>query len=135
MKLFYLSKHSNNLSHPPIKFNNNNISKCPHQKHLGIVFDSKLNFKAHVDQKIKKCNRMIGLIRRLSINLPRNALLTIYKSFVRPHLDYGDILYDKPNNENFQNKLEKVQYTACLAVTGAIQGTSRIKLYDELDLH
>ena len=69
------------------------------------------------------------------MNLPRNALLTIYKSFVRPHLDYGDILYDKPNNENFQNKSEKVQYRACFAITGAIQGTSRTKLYDELGLH
>ena len=78
---------------------------------------------------------MIGVIRRLSISLPRNALLTIYKSFVRPLLDYGDILYDKPNIENFQNKLEKNQYRACLAITGAIQGTSRIKLYDELGLH
>ena len=39
---------SNNLSHPSIKFNNNNISKCPHQKHLRIVLDSKLNFNAHV---------------------------------------------------------------------------------------
>ena len=133
--IFSRKTNSNNLSHPPIKFNNNNISKCPHQKHLGIVLDSKVNFNAHVDQKIKKCNRMIGLIRRISINLPRNALLTIYKSFVRPHLDYGDILYDKPNNENFQSKLEKVQYRTCLAITGAIQGTSRIKLYDELGLH
>ena len=128
---FSRKTNSNNLSHPPIKFNNNNISKCPHQK----ILDSKLNFNAHVDQKIKKCNRMIGLIRRLSINLPRNVLLAIYKSFVRPHLDYGDILYDKPNNENFQNKLENVQYRACLEITGAIQGTSRIKLYDELGLH
>ena len=133
--IFSRKTNSNNLSHPPIKFNNNNISKCPHQKPLGIVLDSKLNFNAHADQKIKKCDRLIGLIRRLSISLPRNALLTIYKSFVRPHLDYGDILYDKPNNENFQNKLEKVQYRACLAITGAIQGTSRIKLYDELGLH
>ena len=48
-------------------------------------------------------------MKRLSINLPRNSLLTIYKSFIRPHLDYGDILYDNPNNENFQSKLEKVQ--------------------------
>ena len=126
---------SDNLSHPPIKFNKIYISECTHQKHLGIVLDSKLNFNAHVDQKIKKCNRIIGLIRRLSVTLPRNALLTIYKTFVRPHLDYGDILYDKPNNENFQNKLEKVQYRACLAITGAIQGTSRTKLYDELSLH
>ena len=133
--IFSRKTNSNNLSHPPIKLNNNVISKCPHQKHLGIVLDSKLNFNAHVDKKTKKCNRMIDLIRRLSVTLPQNALLTIYKSFVRPHLDYGDILYDKPNNENFQNKLEKVQCRACLAITGAIQGTSRIKLYDELGLH
>ena len=45
---------------------------------------------------------------------------TYIKLLLRPHLDYGDILYDKPNNENFQNKLEKVQYRACLAITGAI---------------
>ena len=133
--IFSRKTNSNNLSNPPIKFSNNNMSKCPHQKHLGIALDSKLNFNAHVDQKIKKCNKMIGLIRRLSISLTRNALLTIYKSFVRPHLDYGDILYDKPNNENFQNKLEKVQDRACLVITDTIQGTSRIKLYDELGLH
>ena len=78
---------------------------------------------------------MTGLIRRLSVNLPQNALLTIYKSFSRPHLDDGDILYDKPNNENFQNKIEKVQYRACLAITGALQGTSREKIYEELGLH
>ena len=78
---------------------------------------------------------MIGLTRRLSANLPRNALLTINKSFVRPHLDYGDILYDKPSNNNFQSKMGKVQYRACLAITSGIQGTSRERLYDELGLH
>ena len=55
--------------------------------------------------------------------------------FVRPYLDYGDILYDKPDNKNFQNKLEKVQYRACLAITGAIQETSRQKHYNELGLN
>ena len=44
-------------------------------------------------------------------------------------------LYDKLNNKNFQNKLEKVHYRACLAITGAIQGISGTKLYDELGLH
>ena len=37
--------------------------------------------------------------------------------------------------DNFQNKLEKVQYRVCLAITGGIQGTSRERLYDELGLH
>ena len=98
------------------------ITKCFHEKDLGIVLNSKLNFNTYVSQKIKKCNKSIGLIKKLSINLPRNALLAIYKYFIRPHLDYGDILYDNRNNENFQSKLEKVQYRACLAITGAIKG-------------
>ena len=58
-----------------------------------------------------------------------------YKSFIRPHPEYGDILYDKRDNESFQNKIEKVQYKGCLAITGAIQGTSREKLYEELGLY
>ena len=40
--IFSRKTSSNNLSHPPIKFNNNEISKCPHQKHLGIVLDLNL---------------------------------------------------------------------------------------------
>ena len=99
---------SHNLSQPPIKYNERIITKCNHHKHLGIILDSNLNFNTHISQKIQKCNKLIGLIKRLSLNLPRNALLTIYKSFIRPHLDYGDMLYDKPNNKNFQNKIEKV---------------------------
>ena len=74
-------------------------------------------------------------MKRLSVNLPRSALLTIYKSFIRPHLEYGDILYDKPDNENFQNKIEKVQYKACLAIAGAIQETLVEKLYEKFGLH
>ena len=136
MKLFFrLKSISHNLSQPPINFNERMITKCNHHKHLGKILDSNLNFNTHIDQKIKKCNKLIGLIKRLSVNLPRNALLTIYKSFIRPHLDYSDILYDKPNNGSFRNKIEKVQYRACLTITGAIQGTSREKIYDELGLH
>ena len=116
------------------KFNNNSITKFPSQKLLEIVLDSKLNFNSCVDEKIKKCSKLIGLIRRLSVNLPQKGLLMMYKSFMRPHLDYGDIVYDKPNNESFQSKIEKVQYRRCLAITGAMQGTSKGKKY-ELGLH
>ena len=78
-----------------------------------------------------KNNKIIGLARTISLNLPQNVLLTIYKSFNRPDLDYGDTLYDKPNNEGFQSEIEKVQYKVCFAITGAIQLTSRKKIYDE----
>ena len=54
-------------------------------------------------------------------------------AFLRPHLDYGDIVYD-PNNETFINKIEKAHYDAALAITGTIRGTSWEKLYAELAL-
>ena len=69
------------------------------------------------------------------MNLPRNALLTMYKSFIRPHLDYRDISYNKLNNETFQNKTEKLEYRASLTISGVIQRTLKEKNYDELGLH
>ena len=66
-------------THPPLVFNNANVSQCKSQKHLGIILD----------------HRTIGLLRKLQNLLPREALITIYKAFVRPHLDYGDVLFDQ----------------------------------------
>ena len=53
--------------------------------------------------------------------LPRGSLLTIFKSFVRPHLDYGDVIYDQSYNNAFHQKMESIQYTAVLAITGSIR--------------
>ena len=78
--------------------------------------------------------KLIGIIKKLSISFPRDGLLRIYKTFIRPHLDYADIIYDKPNNASFKNKIESVQYRACIAIIGAIQGTSRERLYRKLGL-
>ena len=76
----------------------------------------------------------VGKIKRLRDILPRDSLVTIYKSFIRPHLDYGDVIYDQPNNDSFTDKTEQLQYKACLAITAAIQGTSRECLHNELGL-
>ena len=81
---------------------------------------------------LNKVNKTIEFLRKLQNILPRSALLTIYKSFIRPHLDYGDIIYDQAYNTSFHQKIELLQYNACLAITGAIRGTSREKLYEEL---
>ena len=64
--------------------------------------------------------------------LSRSTLITIYKSFVRLHLDYGDTLFDQTYNSSFHEKLESIQYNACLALTGAIRGSSKEKIYQEL---
>ena len=61
-------------------------------------------------------------------------MITIYKASVRPHLDYGDILYDQAYEASFHQKLGKIQYNARIAITGAIRGTSKEKVYQELGL-
>ena len=53
---------------------------------------------------------------------------------MRPHIGYGDIIYDQPSNESFREQLESVQYKAALAITGAIQGTSGEKNIMEFGL-
>ena len=82
--------------HPPLAFNNNNVWETNSQKHLGVVLDSCLSFEDHLKMIINKVNKTMGILRKLQNILPRSALLTIYKSFIRPHIDYGDIIYDQP---------------------------------------
>ena len=62
------------------------------------------------------------------------SLPTIYKSFIRPHLDYGDIIYDQAYTASFHQKIESVQYNSVLAIKAAIRGTFKEKLYQELVL-
>ena len=81
-------------------------------------------------------------MRLLSRYLPRSSLCEIYKLHIRPHLDYGDVLYHIPTKvyefrstntlPSIMKKIESVQYSAALAVTGAWKGTSRDRLYEEL---
>ena len=78
------------------------------QKHLDIHLDEKLNFIHHRKEKNSKANKGVGVFKKLKNTLPRNAPLTFYMSFIRPHLDSGDIIYDQANNESFCNKLETV---------------------------
>ena len=85
-------------SHPAVSCDTP-VACCSTHKHLGMYLDEKLNFGHHITEKIAKANKGIGVIKKLHNVLPRRALLTIYKCFIRPNLDYGDFIYDQPNND------------------------------------
>ena len=74
------------------------------------------------------------MLQKLQNILPRPALLTINKCFIRPNLEYGDIIYEQAHNLSFHQKLELIQYNSALALTRAIRGRSKEKLYEELGL-
>ena len=121
-------------NHPKLIFKDNPVHQVALQKHLGMFLGYRLNFEEHLKTIVNKINKTIGLLRKFQNFLPRKSLLTIYKSFIRPHLDYGDIIYDQTYNTSFHQRLESLQYNAALAITGAIRGTSKEKLYNELGL-
>ena len=110
------------INHGTINFNNVPVIRQHVQKHLGLFLDSKLKFFDHVNEKIKKATKGVNFIRKMNLLLSHSSLLTIYKSFVRPHLDYGDVIHDQANNSCLSDKIETVQY----------RGSSKEKLYLEL---
>ena len=116
--------------HPSIYFNKESVKQVPSQKRLGMIIDTKSNFQEHLKNMLYKVNKTIGLLQKLQNILPCEPLLTIYKSFIRPHLDCGDVICDQHCNKSFHQKLELVQYNAALAITGAIRvpiGTNFVK--------
>ena len=100
--LFFRKIKSQN--HLCLHFNNNPVNQTSLQKHLGMYLDPKLDFLEHLKNIKAKVNKSIALLRKLQTILPRPTLLTIYKAFIRPHLDYGDTIYDQAYNDSFHQK-------------------------------
>ena len=95
-------------NHRELIFSNIPVNQTFYQKHLSIFLDNKLNFGEPLKQITNKVNKSIGLLRKLQIILPRRSLITIYKSFIRSHLDYGGIIFDQGINKSFHNNLESI---------------------------
>ena len=113
-KLIFIRK-TKKECHPPLAFNNNNVPETNLHKHFVVALDNHLSFEDHLKMILTKVNKTIEFLRKLQ-NI---------KTFIRPHLDYGNIIYDQAYNTSFHQKLELLQYNACLAITGAIRGTSK----------
>ena len=120
------------LPHLSLVFINNNVSQASPQKHLGDTLNVKLTFDEHLNNVLNKVNKTIGLLRKLQNLISRSILITICKAFVKPHLDYVDVLYDRTYNSIFHEKLKSIQYNSYLVLTGAISGSSKEKIYQEL---
>ena len=101
------SRKTNKISHPTTTFHTVPVARTSCQKHIRLHLDEKLNFNQHISIKISKASKGIGIIKRLSHILPKKSLLTINKYFIRPHLDYCDVIYDQPNKESFVPKLKE----------------------------
>ncbi len=118
-------------NHPLLDFNGIPVARNVSTKHLGIILDEKLSFRQHISAAITKAKKGMGIMNFLAKHVNREVLNMTYKMHVRPHLEYGDVIYHNQSKEAM-SLLERIQYQAGLIVSGCWQGTSKIKLYDEL---
>ena len=95
LRRFFFSRKIKSQNHPCLHFNNNPVNQTPLQKHIEMYLDPKLDFLEHLKSIQTRVSKSIALLRKLQTILPRPTLLTIYKAFTRPHLDYGDAIYDQ----------------------------------------
>ena len=72
---------------------------------MGIILENQLKLDDHIKIVFRKISKTIGLLPKLH----NAALITIHKAFIRPHLDYGDILYGQAYNMSFHQKLKSIQ--------------------------
>ena len=86
------SRKLQNTYHNAVYFKHNSVQQVLSQKHLGMYLDNKLNFQEHLNNALSTANKTIALMRKLQAFLPRQSLVTVYKAFITPHLDYRNII-------------------------------------------
>lgn len=116
--------------HPTLFMNNYDIQEVHCHKHLGIYFYKDGMWYDHINYIVKKAYTRINILRKFRLCLDRHVLEKIYLSFIRPLLEYGDVIWDN-TNKSLVNKIENVQIEAMRIVTGGTKLTSIEKLYKE----
>ena len=88
-----------------------NLETVTEEKDLGVRFDDKLNFIGHISEVVSKGNQRIGLVRRNFHIIDNEMFLLIYKSLIRPVLEYCNTVWT-PIYKKDSRSLEQVQRRA-----------------------
>ena len=121
---------SHNLKQIPIFLKNTRVSESKVHKHLGVILSSDCTWTSHLDNVYVKAMKRVDCLRGLKFILSRRSLEKMYLVFIRPLLEYGDIVWDNCSIA-CSDKLEKVQLAAARVVTGGVKTTSNRLLYKE----
>ena len=125
-----ISRKIDKPQHPGLLFNNAEIARVDTHKHLGLVLSSSLSWSAHIQEISTKACKTLNVMHALKYKLSRKALENIYITFVRPTLEYCDVIWDGCLQKD-KDLLENIQLAAARVVTGARRGTSHSALLKE----
>ncbi|KAK3096455.1 hypothetical protein FSP39_000336 [Pinctada imbricata] len=126
-----ISKKSIPLDHPRLSMDNVEIKRVDEHKHLGLIFNTTCTWRNHFQEITGKAWKRIHLLQTLKFKLDRRTLEIMYNSFIRPLLEYADVIWD--NCYDFEvEALEKIQIEAGRVVTGATKSCSASKILNDL---
>ena len=117
-----------NVASIPVCYNSTPLTDVNQHKHLGVTFNNKLTWNDHIRALLSRVSKLKDVMYYLKNRLDRSTLEIIYKSFVRPKLEYASIIW-ADCSESDKMLLERCQNTFARFVTGARKGTSSVLLY------
>ena len=126
-----ISRKLNRPVHPPLLMENHQISEVDSHKHLGLYFSHDCTWHQHRNYITIKAWARINIMRKLKFKLDRKSLETIYTAFIRPLIEYGDIIWDNCSQYE-KDELDKIQNEAARITTGATRLISLSALSKEI---
>ena len=129
-KTMLISRKQKQTTHPPISMKNQSITNVSTHKHLGLILSSDCTWHTQIDSITKKAWIRINIMRRFKYCLDRKSLEIMYKSFIRPLLEYGDVVWSNITN-NEKHEIEKIQLEAARITLGATKLISLHHIYKE----
>jgi hypothetical protein len=119
--------------HPPLILNGVEVDSVRSHKHLGVTLKDDLKWDKHVDDMTTKAKKRLAIMSGLKFKLDRKSLETMYQAFVRPTMEYGDLLWDSPGEtDHLLDELDTIQCNAARIVSGATAKCTTASLTKEL---
>ena len=106
------------------------IKEVESHKHSGVILSNDCSLQIYIDYIKEKAWTRIDIMHQLKYDLGRKSLETIYKSFIRPLLEYADVIWDNCTQQN-KNEFELIQLEAARISTGTTKLVSVANLYVE----
>ena len=125
------SRKKNKPVHPPLIFNAHTLQEVNSHKQLGVIFSSDLMWSNQILDICLRAGKRVDILAHLKYRLDRKTLEILYFSYIRPILEYGDVVWGNCSKEE-TGLLEEVQLRAARIISGAIRGTSHVRIYEEL---
>ena len=123
------SKSTGSIIQATYKMNDNILESKLELKDLGVIVDNHLTFRNHIAEKVNKANQIMGLIRQAFVFLDKHNFNLLYKSLVRPHIEYGNIVWSPFHKANI-NLFENIQRRRA---TRSIPEINKLNYQERLD--